>query len=449
MRRLALSTAALAVLALAALGQGQTLYALAGMPVSGIRAGYRPSPGWSGAWLYAVEGPRLALVRQLIAPPSGPWMPPPGPGRNAWVNGGLFGVLADGADDLFVVGPRWLIRDSALIEVVRQSAPGLRIESRVDTPLAAPLYDDGVLAYVESGGTGLLQFIRLARGATRTRPAEFAIVSIFASPGLGVRQTPASTFPRFAPFFYSGNGEPAWSTQAQVCQMEEGAVGLLNLGVPRDPATEFPLVPLPPMLPASVKRGVDGKTAGAGGIIIASDLHFFIFSLAPPLVNHQVVDFGPVLAYVYDRQRKSWTTLRLPTPAAGPASRIFGDWLATPVVLKRTAPLNPEELPRNWGRYSPNPFLYDTRLTDQIQLNNLADGRVITMHTGAEGSEVLDINASGQMLYRVNDEILEAQIEGNKVGPAKMLVKDEHVPEVNWVFWSRAKPPAAAAKGAN
>jgi hypothetical protein len=40
-------------------------------------------------------------------------------------------------------------------------------------------------------------------------------------------------------------------------------------------------------------------------------------------------------------------------------------------------------------------------------------------------------------LYRVNDPIYSAQIEGDKLGPPTPVVKNDDVPEVHWVFWSK------------
>jgi hypothetical protein len=62
---------------------------------------------------------------------------------------------------------------------------------------------------------------------------------------------------------------------------------------------------------------------------------------------------------------------------------------------------------------------------------------------------VLDVRADGLVLYRVNDKIFSARIEGDKLGPAKLVVKGEDVPEVHWVFWSASKPPASAVPTVN
>jgi len=41
------------------------------------------------------------------------------------------------------------------------------------------------------------------------------------------------------------------------------------------------------------------------------------------------------------------------------------------------------------------------------------------------------------VLYRVNDTIFQAQIAGGKLRGTTVVVKDEDVPEIHWVFWSK------------
>lgn len=76
-------------------------------------------------------------------------------------------------------------------------------------------------------------------------------------------------------------------------------------------------------------------------------------------------------------------------------------------------------------------------------MDNLEDGRRITIQTDQEDSEILTVRDDGLVLYRVNDSIFAAQIEGDKLGKPALVVKDEDVPEVHWVFWS---PAATGAK---
>ena len=74
----------------------------------------------------------------------------------------------------------------------------------------------------------------------------------------------------------------------------------------------------------------------------------------------------------------------------------------------------------------------------KLLLQNLVDGRNLTINTGQQDSEVLDVCEDGFVLYRVNNEIFSARIEGDTLSAATLVVKGEDVPEVHWAFWSRA-----------
>ena len=52
-----------------------------------------------------------------------------------------------------------------------------------------------------------------------------------------------------------------------------------------------------------------------------------------------------------------------------------------------------------------------------------------------EGAEP-DIDFDGLDPYRVNDSIFAAQIEGDKLSRPMLVLKNDDVPGVHWVFWS-------------
>jgi hypothetical protein len=90
--------------------------------------------------------------------------------------------------------------------------------------------------------------------------------------------------------------------------------------------------------------------------------------------------------------------------------------------------------------------IYRPSIPGTLLLDNLEDGRRITIDTGQEDSEILTVRADGLVLYRVNDSIFSAQIEGDKLSQPTLVVKDEDVPEVHWVFWSPAAAGALPAR---
>jgi hypothetical protein len=148
-------------------------------------------------------------------------------------------------------------------------------------------------------------------------------------------------------------------------------------------------------------------------------------------------------AYDHDLLRGRWRTVRIDGNSS--SSRLFGSWLATTVGMwnadHKTSPGRDSE--RNSGT--------DTRpdirgmyaqfkgrwiwSPGRLVLQNLDDARKITIETGQEDSEVLWIG-SETVLYRVNDTIYQARIVGAQVQNTTVLVKDEDVPEIHWIFWS-------------
>jgi hypothetical protein len=151
--------------------------------------------------------------------------------------------------------------------------------------------------------------------------------------------------------------------------------------------------------------------------------------------------------FVHDRVRNRWSTIQI--EGNWSESRLFGHWLATIVRManldRKPGPGRDQErnsetdrLPNvqlqyaNWaGRYYWLPGV--------LVLQNLADGRKIRIETGQEDSEILSVDQEN-VLYRVNDTIFQAQIVGDQLKDLVVVVKDEDVPEIHWVFWSKRLP---------
>ncbi len=148
--------------------------------------------------------------------------------------------------------------------------------------------------------------------------------------------------------------------------------------------------------------------------------------------------------YVHDRKRNFWKTVEVPGNES--RQRIFGEWLAT--IEETWHPNNESNPGRDQERGYQTRNLPNVRaayafgeganaeIPGILILTNLKDGRRITVETHSEDSEILDVEQN-QFLYRVNDTIYQADINGNALGPASVLAKDEDVPEVHWVFRSK------------
>jgi hypothetical protein len=170
---------------------------------------------------------------------------------------------------------------------------------------------------------------------------------------------------------------------------------------------------------------------------------------------------APATVYAHDRRLNTWKEIK--SVGSIPACRIFGSWLATTVrdyvglqsdgQYRDTNPGHEDE-----SNHFVKDLLPDVRdqfyfmesglhIPGTIILDNLVDGRRITLDTHEEDSEILAVREDGLVLYRVNDEIFSAQIEGDKLSAPTLVVKGEDVPEVHWAFWSNAPAePATTGK---
>jgi hypothetical protein len=150
--------------------------------------------------------------------------------------------------------------------------------------------------------------------------------------------------------------------------------------------------------------------------------------------------------YVHDRTSNRWGTIQ--AEGNSPTLRLFDHWLAEIVAnwSPNHGPNPGRENERTWDektdRLPPVQRLYEQFGRQEyarpgiLGLQNLADGRKIRIETDQEDSEILWA-ADNSVLYRVNDGIYQAKIVGDKLRDATLIVKDEDVPEVHWVFWSK------------
>jgi hypothetical protein len=170
--------------------------------------------------------------------------------------------------------------------------------------------------------------------------------------------------------------------------------------------------------------------------------------------------FAPATYHVHDRQLGRWGLVKL--SSSSPDSRIFGPWLATIAMSYAGGTAWSDRNPGHDDERSgwvkdllPNvKQQFDAMrmfsvIPGVLVLDNLADGRRITLDTHEEDSEILDVRKDGLVLYRVNDEIFSAQIQGDKLSAPTLAVKGEDVPEIHWAFWSNAPAePAPSGKPA-
>jgi hypothetical protein len=165
--------------------------------------------------------------------------------------------------------------------------------------------------------------------------------------------------------------------------------------------------------------------------------------------------------FVHDRLADRWTTIQLEGTSNSSRSRFFAPWLATIVAdfnmdNAKTGPGrenergqeafgNSSEIAGQSGNPGNARFPLvrgavdggtSTFLPGVLLLDNVKDGRRIRIETGQEDSEILQVR-NDTVLYRVNDTIYQAAIQGSQLQGVSVVAKDEDVPEIHWVFWSK------------
>jgi hypothetical protein len=158
--------------------------------------------------------------------------------------------------------------------------------------------------------------------------------------------------------------------------------------------------------------------------------------------------------FILNRTKGAWKELQI--PGGTTRMRLFGSWLAEILQWPRHGPgmpgppLDPLHLYPDPGRANergvgsanlPNVRLAyssgvarDSKIPGTLELDNIQDGRRITLQTKQEDSEILLVTAQGVVLYRVNDTIFEAHIRGSTLVNKTIIVRDTDVPEVHWAF---------------
>jgi hypothetical protein len=169
--------------------------------------------------------------------------------------------------------------------------------------------------------------------------------------------------------------------------------------------------------------------------------------------------------FILDRTKGAWKELQIPGGTS--RMRLFGSWLAVIQQWPRHAPgmpgppWDPLHLFPDPGRakergigsanlpdvrlaYSSG-AARDSKIPGILELDNIQDGRRITIKTNQEDSEILLATAAGVVLYRVNDTIFEAHIQGSALVNRTTIAKDTDVSEVHWAFLG----PTTAASASN
>jgi hypothetical protein len=185
---------------------------------------------------------------------------------------------------------------------------------------------------------------------------------------------------------------------------------------------------------------------------LATGTRFVVIAATPQFLVTGLVNWDPkhleenpkVSVYsVHDKEHNLWRTITV--PGNSPIERLFGSWLATsemsasPENHSRNNPGHDAErnyktiiLPNVQNTFA-NYIGRDRYIPGRLTLTNLTNGDQITLETGAEDSEILGF-LGNNVMYRINDSIFQATVLEKSLGPAELIVRDEDVPEVHWIF---------------
>lgn len=371
---------------------------------------------------------RLKLTRQIV---------PPVPRYPLFV-GGLAAVVDDMEDSLYIVYPSAKATTACVLHKTRPTA-----DDRVKfIPDGSTI--DGTMFGAVAGGAGTSYLLAgLLRQVPEPPYASESLVTVASNPPAdGVREA-VNQWSNYRSFRYQGSpGGPAAPGFVPAATTREGYL-VLPGGVGRE--TMWPIDKVPPGLPTA-----QGRPPWPTIFVLASTDRFLAYALAPLGFDYYgLTGAAASSVYVHDRRLNTWKEIK--SAATVPyARRIFGSWLATIVETYTSGGKSPDNRGRENERNYETQSLPDIRklypavaareisIPGTLLLDNLEDGRRIILEIGQEDSEILTVRDGGLVLYRVNDSIFSAQIEGDRLSKPSLVVKDEDVPEVHWVFWSPA-----------
>lgn len=176
--------------------------------------------------------------------------------------------------------------------------------------------------------------------------------------------------------------------------------------------------------------------------LVALSSRYVVFSFTRTRAEMETGSLKPRKVYVGDRVTGAWKQLEMTSDS--PRIRMLGTWLA--VIEEDWSPNNETNPGRDSERSSRTKDVPSTRdeyatfqgsnykITGHLSLISLIDGTVMRINTGQEDSEIEAVHGD-DVIYRVNDALMIANMRGTTVGPAHTIAKSDVIPEVHWVFF--------------
>ncbi len=163
--------------------------------------------------------------------------------------------------------------------------------------------------------------------------------------------------------------------------------------------------------------------------------------------DHKVIETASQLtAFVFDRNLNKWQSLSF--EGSSTRLRLFDKWLAAMTITAQGSATQKAQVsipPATSELKSPSKsnreyeVMPGTEIPGKLVLVNLETGERINLTTGKANSEILSVKG-GSVLYRVDDQLLLAQISGTNIGAGQIIATDERASDIHWVLEDIAPP---------
>jgi len=165
------------------------------------------------------------------------------------------------------------------------------------------------------------------------------------------------------------------------------------------------------------------------------------------LSEGKMIGLSEVTYRIFDKAAAQWRTLTVPGNIKD--VRAFGPWMAgrvTELVPRQQQRPSPGRDKRNQegtlggfsvDKYFDNESLYRPGI---LFLYHVPTQRYIEFRTPEHGdSEILLVDGN-QVFYRIYDSIYKAPIQQKSIGKPLLLVKNDEVPHIHWIFFGPPLP---------
>jgi hypothetical protein len=202
-----------------------------------------------------------------------------------------------------------------------------------------------------------------------------------------------------------------------------------------------------------VSRGFDIGLAAPGGateggskvpMLFIYNKQMAVFWERPPASAEESI------VQVWTPQSGKWTPFRV--PGGFPQMKGIGSWIlgtGSSLANGRVSPGQAERQKRNQlqkegktkspkKRVDTDYWFRESKLyyPGTLFAIDTTSGKMITWQTGQGDSEILLIR-DDNVIYRVDDSLYSARIQGTTIGTSQLLAQDEAVPDMHWAFTSR------------